>query len=100
MSDASGAPKQLTPAFSDYITGTAVAMGICAALYHRRETGLGQRVDGSLLKSALAVQDVYVMREPVTDAILREPMLDQLIVWTKAMEAVRSGQYSPVDAVA
>lgn len=76
--DASGAPKQLTPAFSDYITGTAVAMGICAALYHRRDTGLGQRVDGSLLKSALAVQDVYVMREPVSDAILREPMLEQL----------------------
>jgi len=76
--DAAGAPKSMTPASSDYMTATATAMAICAALYHRRESGPGQRIDASLLQSALAIQDVYVMREPVTDAILREPMLEQL----------------------
>ncbi|GAA6524738.1 NAD(P)H-dependent oxidoreductase [Intrasporangium sp. DVR] len=34
--------------------------------------------------------------EPATAAV--QPMLDQLVVWTKAMEAVRAGRFAPVDA--
>ncbi|HEY9493331.1 MAG TPA: NAD(P)H-dependent oxidoreductase [Intrasporangium sp.] len=41
---------------------------------------------------------VLAPTEPAIAAV--EPMLDQLIVWTKAMEAVRSGEFSRVDAVA
>ncbi len=73
--DEDGSPVQLTPAVSDYTTGLACAMAICAALYHRRETGAGQVIDGSLLQSALSIQDVYVMRQGVTDATLRDPMI-------------------------
>jgi crotonobetainyl-CoA:carnitine CoA-transferase CaiB-like acyl-CoA transferase len=53
-------------------------MAICAALYKRRETGRGQSIDASLLQSALAMQDVYVMRQGVTDATQRDPMLEQV----------------------
>ncbi|MCK6212274.1 NAD(P)H-dependent oxidoreductase [Georgenia sp. EYE_87] len=34
--------------------------------------------------------------EPATAAV--EPMLDQLVSWTKAMEAVRAGDFAPVGA--
>lgn len=73
-----GEPAQLTPAISDYVTGLACAASINAALYHREKTGLGQRIDGALLRSALAIQDVYVMRQAVTDATLRDPMVEKV----------------------
>jgi NAD(P)H-dependent FMN reductase len=41
---------------------------------------------------------VLAPTEPAIAAV--DPMLDQLIVWTKAMEAVRAGRFSPVDAIA
>ena len=72
------APEQMTPAIADYVTGIACAMSISAALYHRLQTGAGQRIDASLLNSALAIQDFYVMRQDVTDAVLRDPMVEQL----------------------
>lgn len=72
------APEQMTPAISDYVTGLVCAMSITAALYHRRETGKGQRIDASLLNSALAIQDFYVMRQDLTDAVLRDPMIARL----------------------
>ena len=75
---ADGSPEQMTPAISDYVTGVACAMAIAAALYHRRGSGRGQRIDASLLNSALAIQDFYVMRQDVTDAILRDPMVEGL----------------------
>ncbi|WP_127130990.1 NADPH-dependent FMN reductase [Georgenia sp. SYP-B2076] len=39
---------------------------------------------------------VFTPTEPATAAV--EPMLDQLLAWTKAMEGVRAGQFSPVGA--
>ncbi|MGE3855894.1 MAG: CaiB/BaiF CoA transferase family protein [Dehalococcoidia bacterium] len=72
------APEQMTPAISDYVTGLVCAMSITAALYHRQQTGRGQRIDASLLNSALAIQDFYVMRQDVTDVILRDPMVERL----------------------
>ena len=73
-----GEPTQLTPAVSDYVTGLACAASINAALYHRQQTGKGQRIDGALLRSALAIQDFYVMRQPVTDSVLRDPMVEKV----------------------
>ena len=72
-------PEQMTPAISDYVTGIMCAMSITAAVYHRSKTGEGQRIDASLLNSALAIQDFYVMRQDVTDAVLRDPMIEKLI---------------------
>jgi crotonobetainyl-CoA:carnitine CoA-transferase CaiB-like acyl-CoA transferase len=73
-----GEPQGLTPAIADYTTGAAMGMAICAALFHRNRTGEGQLIDGSLLQSALAIQDVYVMRQPVTDASMRDLMMQDI----------------------
>lgn len=73
-----GGPVQPTPAIADYTTGLACALGVTAALLHRKETGEGQRIDTSLLRSALAIQDYYVMRQDVTDVIMRDPMLEEI----------------------
>ncbi len=73
-----GEPQQASPAISDYTTALACTTSIVAALYHRQRTGEGQRIEGVLLRSALAIQDFYVMREPVTDAILRDGMVAQV----------------------
>jgi len=70
-------------AIADYTTGLGSVAAICAALYHRRESGRGQLIDASLLRSALAVQDTNVMREPVWDAVMRDPMVE-------ALEAIRA----------
>ena len=52
-----GTPEQIvsTP-LADYSTGIAMAWGVSAALYHRERTGRGQKIETSLLGSALAVQ--------------------------------------------
>jgi NAD(P)H-dependent FMN reductase len=39
---------------------------------------------------------VLTPSEPATASV--EPMLDQLVSWTKAMEAVRAGDFAPVGA--
>ena len=52
-----GVPQQITStAIADYATGLSIAWSVCAALYHRERTGKGQKIEASLLGSALAVQ--------------------------------------------
>jgi crotonobetainyl-CoA:carnitine CoA-transferase CaiB-like acyl-CoA transferase len=83
--DAEGLPVQVTAiSLADYVAGFSAALGVSAALRHRDLTGEGQRVDTSLLAAALSVQDTVVMREPVHDAIQRDPMMS-------AIEEARSG---------
>ena len=62
----------------DRSSGMAAAMGICAALYHRERTGEGQELHVSLLQSALELLSHQVMREPVHDATIRDPLLAEL----------------------
>jgi formyl-CoA transferase len=52
--DAEGEPMKVGVAIVDVTAGLFAANGILAALHARRETGKGQRVDVSLLESALA----------------------------------------------
>jgi formyl-CoA transferase len=52
--DAGGEPMKVGVAIVDVTAGLYTVNGILAALYARRETGRGQRVDVSLLESALA----------------------------------------------
>ncbi len=66
------------PPIADYTTGLACAMAICAALYSRQSTGLGQLIESSLLQSAMSIQDVYVMRHAVTEPVIRDPMVEQI----------------------
>ena len=88
-----GAPETIsaTPV-SDYGTALGSAMGICAALFHRERTGEGQLVRASLLRSALFMQANAVMREPVTDAVTTQPML-------QAVEEARAAGGSYADVV-
>ena len=91
--DEHGAPETIsaTPV-SDYATALGSAMGVCAALFHRERTGEGQLVRASLLRSALFMQANAVMREPVTDAVTRQPML-------RAVEEARAAGGSYADVV-
>ena len=50
-----GVPVSTRPAINDFGTGIASALGVVAALRHRDLTGEGQRVDASLLGTALAL---------------------------------------------
>jgi len=52
--DAGGEPMKVGVAIVDVTAGLFAVNGILAALHARRETGRGQRVDVSLLESALA----------------------------------------------
>ncbi|MGE0599906.1 MAG: CaiB/BaiF CoA transferase family protein [Dehalococcoidia bacterium] len=77
--DEYGAPQTLqSSTYIDRSTGLAAAIGICAALYHRAQTGKGQEIHVSLLQTALELLSDKVMREPVHDAVIRDPLLEQL----------------------
>ena len=63
-----------TPA--DFSAAYSSAIGVCAALYHRERTGEGQRIQTSLLASALTLENAFVSRLPVSDAVLLDPTLE------------------------
>lgn len=48
-----GAPTRCWVPYIDFATGSFLAMGALAALLARQRTGLGQHVDGSLMKTGL-----------------------------------------------
>lgn len=77
--DEHGAPAwlQATP-FIDRASGIGAAMAICAALFERGRTGRGQEISLSLLQTSLDLMSNRVMREPVHDATLRDPMVERL----------------------
>ncbi len=77
-SDERGIPQVIGTPVSDYAAGLALAMGICAALLHRERTGEGQYVSTSLLRAGLLLQNRIVMREPVSDAAIRDPRMAAL----------------------
>ncbi|MSP22866.1 MAG: CoA transferase [Dehalococcoidia bacterium] len=70
-----GAPDLIASPIADIATGLGAAMAICSALYHRAITGEGQRLASSLLRSSLMLMNGTVMREPVHDAVVRDPMV-------------------------
>ena len=49
-------PTYVYPAVADYATGIMISNSICAALYAREKTGQGQRIDCTLLGTAMAMQ--------------------------------------------
>jgi len=50
-----GPPVRSAVSFLDLTTGILCALGVTAAVHQRERTGLGQRVDGSLLDTAIAL---------------------------------------------
>jgi formyl-CoA transferase len=61
-------PKIVWGSIVDYFSATLLALGVCGALFQRAQTGRGQRVDCSLLRSALSLQAgrlVWASGEPL-----------------------------------
>ncbi len=63
---------------ADISTGVAIAWGICAALYARERRGHGQRIDTTLMASALAIQGTRFMSIEAVDAEQREEALAKI----------------------
>ena len=63
--DAEDIPLPLTPAIADFATGLTMAYAVCAALFARERTGVGQRVESTLLATSLALQGAAFMRTSV-----------------------------------
>lgn len=74
--DDDGAPDLISIPIADIVSGFAAAMGVGMALFHRQRTGEGQYLSTSLLRTSLFIQAGAVMREPVSDAILRNPLVE------------------------
>lgn len=70
-----GVPQYNFHPAADFSTGLAMAWGICAALYVRERTGVGQRIDTTLLGSALAIQTMRFLSIEAADTELREQAL-------------------------
>src|SRR6266542_2890663 len=53
--ESGGQPVRSAVSFLDLTTGVLCILGVCAAILQRERTGLGQRVDGSLLETAVSL---------------------------------------------
>jgi crotonobetainyl-CoA:carnitine CoA-transferase CaiB-like acyl-CoA transferase len=70
--DDEGVPMPITPALADYGTGLTMAMAVCAALFARERTGLGQKIEATLLGTSLAFQGSGFLRTGI-DSGAAEP---------------------------
>ncbi len=71
-----GVPQLITStAVADFATGIAIAWGVCAALFHRERSGRGQKVETTLLGTALGVQTGSFMEIDAFDAERRAEFL-------------------------
>ena len=73
-----GQPVYTQPAMTDIGTGYLSAMAVCAALYVRQTTGQGQRLETSLLATAMATQMNVAHWFAITDIPARDDFLQQL----------------------
>jgi crotonobetainyl-CoA:carnitine CoA-transferase CaiB-like acyl-CoA transferase len=64
-----GQPVRAGVSFLDLSTGMLCALGVCAAILQREKTGLGQRVDGSLLETAVSLLAFHAEGYLLTGAI-------------------------------
>jgi crotonobetainyl-CoA:carnitine CoA-transferase CaiB-like acyl-CoA transferase len=73
-----GIPQVATIPIADYSTGIMMAWAVCAALYHREKTGRGQKIETTLLGSALAVQNAHFQVVDSVDTEWRQRFIDAL----------------------
>ncbi len=72
------APRNINPAYADHATGFISALAVVAALRHRDLTGKGQRVETSLLSTALALGGNIIHWFGATDPDVWEAFGQQL----------------------
>ncbi len=65
-------------AVADYTTGLGMAWSICAALFHREKTGLGQKIETTLLGSALSLQNGKFFESNIFDEEIRKEFKQNL----------------------
>ena len=74
-----GVPQPIVASpIADFATGISIAWGICAALYSRERTGKGQKIEATLLGSALAIQTDRFLQVAAVDDERRANFLEQL----------------------
>jgi len=79
-----GVPQQVSAtAVADYSTGIAIAWSVCAALFARERSGKGQKIDTTLLSTALSVQGSFMELDSYTKETRLE-FLDTLNVLKQA----------------
>jgi len=66
-----GPPVRCGISALDIMTGTLCAFGAVTALMHRQQTGLGQRVDGSLFDTALGLLNFQAQNYLLTGTVAR-----------------------------
>ncbi|NKB96914.1 MAG: hypothetical protein GKR90_00220 [Pseudomonadales bacterium] len=70
-------PQVIGEPIIDYTAALLMAWGIATALYHREKTGVGQRLDVSLLQAALVIQNNSINHVDAVDG-WREEFVDYL----------------------
>ena len=74
-----GVPQHIvSTAIADYATGVAIAWGVCAALYHRERTGKGQKIETSLMATALSLQTSRFIQVAAVDDERRAEFAEEL----------------------
>lgn len=69
-------PAYVYPAIADYATGIQMSNAICAALFAREKTGKGQRIDCTLMGTAIAMQTSQFTWIDAFDNEIIPPMLE------------------------
>jgi crotonobetainyl-CoA:carnitine CoA-transferase CaiB-like acyl-CoA transferase len=73
-----GVPQVPTLPAADFMAGTMMAWAICAALFHRQRTGQGQKIETSLLGSALAAQTGWFLSVHAVDLEWQREFVEKL----------------------
>src|SRR5205823_6648451 len=73
-----GVPQVNGMPSADFSTGLAMAWGICAALYERERSGRGQRIDTTLMSSALSIQSSRFMSIEAVDTEHRVGAMEKI----------------------
>lgn len=63
---------KIGPAVADSYSGTYLAIGVCAALYQRTRTGLGRRIDVSMVDTVFSILETGVIQYTLK-GIISEP---------------------------
>ncbi|MBI4202717.1 MAG: CoA transferase [Chloroflexi bacterium] len=69
--EADGRPMRAGASIGDTLGGTYMAMGVISALYEREKSGLGQRIDVSMVESVIYNMENAIIRTSVGDAPTR-----------------------------